>query len=142
MLFLSNENFEFPCPTSLFLCYANVPWSRAVLTNPFYPQTFSLFPLTDMREVAVHRAGLGYLTRYLNLVQDLKVRLGDNVELECSTSASEAPEYFWAKEVTDLISNALAFLFPSFFLQFLLNMMHYCVYYKTAVLGMQLPVFM
>ncbi len=79
---------------------------------------FSLFPLTDMREVAVHRAGLGYLTRYFNSVQDLKVRLGDDVELECSTSASEAPEYFWAKEVTDLISNALVALFASFFLQF------------------------
>lgn len=63
----------------------------------------------------MHRAGLGYLTRYLNSVQDLKVRLGDNVELECSTTASEAPEYFWTKEVTDLISNALAFLSPSFF---------------------------
>ncbi len=67
-----------------------------------------------MREVAVHRAGLGYLTRYFNSVQDLKVRLGDDVELECSTSASEAPEYFWAKEVTDLISNALAALIASF----------------------------
>lgn len=54
-----------------------------------------------MRELAVHRAGLGYLTRYFNSVQDLKVQLGDDVELECTTSASEAPEYFWAKEVTD-----------------------------------------
>lgn len=67
-----------------------------------------------MREVAVHRAGLGYLTRYFNSVQDLKVRLGDDVELECSTSASEAPEYFWAKEVTDLLSNA--FLLTAVFL--------------------------
>lgn len=63
----------------------------------------------------MHRAGLGYLQRYFNSVQDLKVRLGDDVELECSTSASEAPEYVWAKEVTDLTSNALAFLFSFIF---------------------------
>ncbi|XP_026084052.1 vascular endothelial growth factor receptor 3-like [Carassius auratus] len=60
-------------------------------------QAFTI-PIHYMREVSVHRAGLGYLTRYLNSVQDLKVRLGDNVELECSTTASEAPEYFWTKE--------------------------------------------
>ncbi|XP_052434537.1 vascular endothelial growth factor receptor 3 [Carassius gibelio] len=71
-------------------------------------QLFTI-PLHYMREVAVHRAGLGYLTRYFNSVQDLKVRLGDDVELECSTSASEAPEYFWAKEGEDwlLASNKL-----------------------------------
>lgn len=71
-------------------------------------QPFSI-PIHYMREVAVHRAGLGYLTRYFNSVQDLKVRLGDDVELECSTSASEAPEYFWAKEGEDwlLPSNKL-----------------------------------
>lgn len=66
-------------------------------------------PIHYMREVAVHRAGLGYLTRYFNSVQDLRVRLGDDVELECSTSASEEPEYFWAKEGEDwlLPSNKL-----------------------------------
>uniref|UniRef100_A0A8C2CDB4 Si:ch211-79k12.1 n=1 Tax=Cyprinus carpio TaxID=7962 RepID=A0A8C2CDB4_CYPCA len=71
-------------------------------------QPFTI-PIHYMREVAVHRAGLGYLTRYFNSVQDLKVRLGDDVELECSTSGSEAPEYFWSKEGEDwlLASNKL-----------------------------------
>lgn len=77
----------------------------------------------------MHRAGLGYLTRYFNSVQDLKVRLGDDVELECSTSASEAPEYFWAKEVTDLLSNA--FFLTAVFLA-LLCMLHNCGF-GTAV---------
>lgn len=74
----------------------------------------------------MHRAGLGYLTRYFNSVQDLKVQLGDDVELECTTSASEAPEYFWAKEVTDLLSNGF------FFSQQFFNMMHYSIF-GTAV---------
>ncbi|KAK7147433.1 hypothetical protein R3I94_010072 [Phoxinus phoxinus] len=60
-------------------------------------------PIHYMREVAVHRSGLGYLTRNFHSVQDLKVKLGDDVELECSTSASEAPEFFWAKEGDDWI---------------------------------------
>lgn len=82
----------------------------------------------------MHRAGLGYLTRNFNSVQDLKVQLGDDVELECTTSASEAPEYFWAKEVTDLLSNA-------FFLAAVFNMMHYSITVLQS-LGLQLPVFM
>ncbi|XP_067304842.1 vascular endothelial growth factor receptor 3 [Pseudorasbora parva] len=79
---------------------------RCVSENSSAPDNSSqtlTIPIHYMREVAVHRAGLGYLTRYFNSVQDLKVRLGDDVELECSTSASEAPEYFWAKEGEDWI---------------------------------------
>ncbi|XP_051573852.1 uncharacterized protein LOC127452445 [Myxocyprinus asiaticus] len=74
---------------------------RCISENASAPDNSSqplTIPIHYMREVSVHRAGLGYLTRYFNSVQDLKVRLGDDVELECSTSASETPEYFWAKE--------------------------------------------
>lgn len=52
-----------------------------------------------MREVTVYRGDVNAIAGYLTSLQDLRVRLGDNVELECSTSASETPQYFWAKEV-------------------------------------------
>ncbi|XP_058603203.1 vascular endothelial growth factor receptor 3 [Onychostoma macrolepis] len=86
--------------------YRCVTEDSSAADNSSQPLTI---PIHYMREVAVHRAGLGYLTRYFNSVQDLKIRLGDDVELECSTSASEAPEYFWAKEGEDwlLPSNKL-----------------------------------
>ncbi|XP_052003040.1 uncharacterized protein LOC127658016 [Xyrauchen texanus] len=85
---------------------------RCISENASEPDNSSqplTIPIHYMREVSVHRAGLGYLTRYFNSVQDLRVRLGDDVELECSTSASETPEYFWAKEGEDwlLASNKL-----------------------------------
>lgn len=54
----------------------------------------------------MHRAGLGYLTRYFSPVEELKVRLEDDVELECSTSASEKPDYFWTKEGADWVLSA------------------------------------
>ncbi|XP_051576271.1 uncharacterized protein si:ch211-79k12.1 [Myxocyprinus asiaticus] len=79
---------------------------RCISENSSAPDNTSqplTIPIHYMREVSVHRAGLGYLTRYFNSVQDLKVRSGDDVELECSTSASETPEYFWAKEGEDWI---------------------------------------
>ncbi|XP_036449267.1 uncharacterized protein si:ch211-79k12.1 [Colossoma macropomum] len=60
-------------------------------------------PVHYMREVSVYRSGLGSFTRYFTPLQDLRVRLGDDVELECSTSASESPQYFWAKEGEDWI---------------------------------------
>lgn len=81
----------------------------------------------------MHRAGLGYLTRYFNSVQDLKVRLGDDVELECSTSGSEAPEYFWSKEVTDLISNALLLFFLHFSLQFFKHDALFCLLQNCCI---------
>ncbi|XP_077067847.1 vascular endothelial growth factor receptor 3 [Siphateles boraxobius] len=79
---------------------------RCVSENSSAPDNSSqplTIPIHYMREVAVHRAGLGYFARFSNSVQDLKVQLGDDVELECTTSASEAPEYFWAKEGDDWI---------------------------------------
>lgn len=32
--------------------------------------------------------------------ENLLVTLGDDVEVECSTTASEAPQYFWQKYVS------------------------------------------
>ncbi|TRY94709.1 hypothetical protein DNTS_021602, partial [Danionella cerebrum] len=86
--------------------YRCVTESSVTADNSSEPFTL---PIHYMREVAVHRAGLGYLKRYFNSVQDLRVRLGEDVELECSTSASEEPGYFWAKEGEDrlLASNKL-----------------------------------
>ncbi|XP_066539164.1 uncharacterized protein si:ch211-79k12.1 [Hoplias malabaricus] len=60
-------------------------------------------PVQYMREVSVYRSGLGSFTRYFTSLQDLRVSLGDDVELECSTSASETPQYFWSKEGEDWI---------------------------------------
>ncbi|XP_055067362.1 vascular endothelial growth factor receptor 3 [Misgurnus anguillicaudatus] len=90
----------------LFVQIPNIQsWSdgpyRCVVENSSAPDNSSesfTIPVHYMREVAVHRTGLGYLTRYYSAVQELKVRLGDDVELECSTSASEKPDYFWTKE--------------------------------------------
>ncbi|KAI4898245.1 hypothetical protein NFI96_018263, partial [Prochilodus magdalenae] len=58
-------------------------------------------PVHYMREVSVYRGSS--LTRYFSGMQDLRVQLGEDVELECSTSASESPQYFWAKEGEDWI---------------------------------------
>ncbi|XP_072535126.1 vascular endothelial growth factor receptor 3 [Salminus brasiliensis] len=60
-------------------------------------------PVHYMREVSVFRDGLTSFTRYFNSLQELRVKLGDDVELECSTSASETPQYFWSKEGDDWI---------------------------------------
>lgn len=49
-----------------------------------------------MRELSVSMEGY---TSYLGVPQDLKVRLGDDVELKCSASSSEEPSYYWQKEV-------------------------------------------
>ncbi|XP_056619082.1 uncharacterized protein si:ch211-79k12.1 [Triplophysa dalaica] len=82
---------------------------RCVSENSSAPDNSSeslSIPIHYMREVSVHRAGLGYLTRYFNQVEELKARLGDDVELECSTSASEKPDYFWTKEGEDWVLSA------------------------------------
>ncbi|XP_022529965.2 uncharacterized protein si:ch211-79k12.1 [Astyanax mexicanus] len=61
-------------------------------------------PVHYMREVSVFRDGLTTsFTRYFSSLQDLRVKLGDRVELECSTTASETPQYFWSKEGDDWI---------------------------------------
>ncbi|XP_017323261.1 uncharacterized protein si:ch211-79k12.1 [Ictalurus punctatus] len=54
-----------------------------------------------MREVSVNRAGANIFSHYLAPQDDLRVPLGDDVELDCSTSASETPQYSWSKEGED-----------------------------------------
>ncbi|XP_012673612.1 basal cell adhesion molecule [Clupea harengus] len=45
----------------------------------------------------------GYYNRFFNSMQDLRVPLGSDVEVNCSATASETPEYFWQKEGSDWI---------------------------------------
>lgn len=40
----------------------------------------------------------GY-SRYMEVPQDVKVRVGADVVVKCSASSSEEPSYFWQKEV-------------------------------------------
>ncbi|XP_067093299.1 cell surface glycoprotein MUC18 [Osmerus mordax] len=54
-----------------------------------------------MRDISVHRTGF---TRYFSSsMQDLRVPLGDDVEVECTATASETPDYYWQKEGEDWI---------------------------------------
>lgn len=50
----------------------------------------------------MNRAGVNAFSRYLTPQDDLRIPLGDDVELDCSTSASETPQYSWLKEVIDI----------------------------------------
>ncbi|KAM4735806.1 B-cell receptor CD22 [Anableps anableps] len=65
--------------------------------NASEPLTFKVH---YMRELSVSMEGY---TSYLGVPQDLKVRLGDDVELKCSASSSEEPSYYWQKEGSDWI---------------------------------------
>ncbi|TSL40947.1 Hemicentin-1 [Bagarius yarrelli] len=56
-----------------------------------------------LREVTVTRASVGMLYRYLAPEDELRIPQGDNVELDCSTTASETPFYTWHKEGEDYI---------------------------------------
>lgn len=78
--------------STLFIMW---PYNLTLSYNLLFP------PLTssDIREVSVTKAGANVFTRYLGPQDDLRVPLGDDVELDCSTSASETPKYSWLKEV-------------------------------------------
>lgn len=69
----------------------------ALSFNPLLPPPTP----SDIRDVTVNKAGATYLTRYLAPQDELRVKVGDDVELECSTTASETPQYSWLKEVRD-----------------------------------------
>lgn len=63
----------------------------------------------DMHDLSFTRdSPSGYYSRFLDSMQDLRVPLGSDVEVNCSTTASETPEYFWQKEVRALLTIALA----------------------------------
>ncbi|XP_049439207.1 uncharacterized protein si:ch211-79k12.1 [Epinephelus fuscoguttatus] len=53
-----------------------------------------------MDEPSLSREGY---TSYLSVPEDLKVRLGDDVVVKCSTLSSEEPNYFWNKDGDDWI---------------------------------------
>ncbi|XP_076136139.1 cell adhesion molecule CEACAM20 [Alosa pseudoharengus] len=57
-----------------------------------------------MHELSFARDGpSSYYNRFYDSAQDLRVPLGSDVEVNCSTTASETPEYFWQKEGSDWI---------------------------------------
>ncbi|KAK3551871.1 hypothetical protein QTP70_030238 [Hemibagrus guttatus] len=56
-----------------------------------------------LRDVSVNRANSNMFYRYLAPDDELRVPQGDDVELDCSTSASETPIYSWLKEGEDWI---------------------------------------
>ncbi|XP_040900616.1 carcinoembryonic antigen-related cell adhesion molecule 18 [Toxotes jaculatrix] len=58
------------------------------------------FKVHYMGELSLSRDGY---TSYLGVPQELRVQLGDDVELKCSASSSEEPKYFWHKEGSDWI---------------------------------------
>ncbi|XP_041648869.1 uncharacterized protein si:ch211-79k12.1 [Cheilinus undulatus] len=58
------------------------------------------FKVHYMGELLLNRDGYG---RYLGTPEELKVRLGDDVVVYCSASASEEPVYFWNKDGDDWI---------------------------------------
>ncbi|XP_020510567.1 cell surface glycoprotein MUC18 [Labrus bergylta] len=58
------------------------------------------FKVHYMGELSLSR--LGY-SSYLGMPEELKVRLGDEVVVQCSASSSEEPNYFWNKDGDDWI---------------------------------------
>ncbi|XP_064155803.1 vascular endothelial growth factor receptor 3 [Anguilla rostrata] len=94
---------------SLFLRIYNIqsymggPY-RCVSSDAAYPYNSSLplyIPVNYMYEISVHREGVSTYSRYMSPQQDLRVRLGEDVELSCSVSASQDPEITWMKEGED-----------------------------------------
>lgn len=56
-----------------------------------------LVPCSDMRELSVYDVSSSS-RKFIK--ENLLVKLGDDMEVECSTTASEAPQYFWQKYVS------------------------------------------
>ncbi|KAI5620554.1 hypothetical protein C0J50_20021 [Silurus asotus] len=78
--------------------YRCVSYNTSDLNNSSLP-----FKLTVhyMREVSVSRPNTNVVSRYLAPQDDLRIRIGEDVELNCSTTASETPQYSWLKEGED-----------------------------------------
>ncbi|XP_036393840.1 uncharacterized protein si:ch211-79k12.1 [Megalops cyprinoides] len=79
---------------------------RCVSDNASYPYNSSqvlAIPVHYMRELSVYREGVGTYSRYFSSLQDLRVPLGDDVEVDCSTSASQDPLITWSKEGEDWV---------------------------------------
>ncbi|KAJ8332856.1 hypothetical protein SKAU_G00417520 [Synaphobranchus kaupii] len=79
---------------------------RCVSDEAASPYNSSLplyIPVHYMREISVYREGVKTYSRYFSQLQDLRVPLGDDVELVCSASASEEAEITWYKEGEDWI---------------------------------------
>ncbi|XP_069041473.1 vascular endothelial growth factor receptor 3 [Lepisosteus oculatus] len=57
-------------------------------------------PVHYMRELSIYRDSSFY-SRFSGQLQELRVAVGGDVEVECSTSASETPQFSWSKEGDD-----------------------------------------
>ncbi|KAJ8388878.1 hypothetical protein AAFF_G00126340 [Aldrovandia affinis] len=69
-----------------------------------YNSTLPLsIPVHYMRDMSVYKEGVGSYSRYLSPLQDLRVPLGDDVEVACSVSASKDPMITWSKEGEDWV---------------------------------------
>ncbi|XP_034554650.1 uncharacterized protein si:ch211-79k12.1 [Notolabrus celidotus] len=64
-----------------------------------FSQTLA-FKVHYMGDLSMSREGF---SSYLRMPEDLKVRLGDDVVVQCSASSSEEPKYFWNKDGDDWI---------------------------------------
>ncbi|KAG9327943.1 hypothetical protein JZ751_017213 [Albula glossodonta] len=76
---------------------------RCVSDDAAFPYNSSLpltVPVHYMRDVSVSRLGVSSYSRYFSPMQDLRVRVGEDVEVDCSVSASQDPEFTWRKDVS------------------------------------------
>ncbi|XP_054639195.1 uncharacterized protein si:ch211-79k12.1 [Dunckerocampus dactyliophorus] len=79
---------------SLFRCVSD----DDTLTEPNNASQALSFKVHYLREVQFSRVGLG---RLLKLPQELRVRRGDDVALNCYASSSEVARYYWLRENDD-----------------------------------------
>ncbi|XP_061111397.1 vascular endothelial growth factor receptor 3 isoform X2 [Conger conger] len=76
---------------------------RCVSNNAANPENSSLpvyIPVHYMREITVYKEGVNAVSRYFQRL-DLRVRVGEDVELNCNVSASMDPQITWMKEGED-----------------------------------------
>ncbi|XP_030013520.1 carcinoembryonic antigen-related cell adhesion molecule 18 [Sphaeramia orbicularis] len=70
------------------------------VTSPDNSSETLRFKVHYMGELSLSREGY---TSYLSVPEELRVRAGDDVVVNCSASSSEEPSYYWQKEGDDWI---------------------------------------
>uniref|UniRef100_A0A3P9MMB9 Si:ch211-79k12.1 n=1 Tax=Oryzias latipes TaxID=8090 RepID=A0A3P9MMB9_ORYLA len=69
-------------------------------TEPEYVSDSITFKVHYLRGPSLTMEGY---SRYMEVPQDVKVRVGADVVVKCSASSSEEPSYFWQKEGSDWV---------------------------------------
>ncbi|XP_028836838.1 uncharacterized protein LOC114790716 [Denticeps clupeoides] len=77
--------------------YTEGPYRCASDSNSVNSSAALSLTVHYMRDLSFYQPGSSF-SRYFSSLQDLRVSEGDDVEVECSTSASETPSYLWSKE--------------------------------------------